>query len=118
MRKVLITILCLCSFLSVASASEKPLMLGALRGPSHDAAIALAAELSETLKRPVMIKAFEDEATMYVWLERYRMIDFAFSSSDDLAPGYLHRLGPVAVADGASSTVLVGHERGWECHLE
>lgn len=109
MRKVLITILCLCSFLSAATASEKPLMLGALRGPAHDTAIALAAELSETLKRPVIIKAFEDKATMYVWLDRYRMIDFALTSRVDLAPGQLHRLGPVPVADTVPSVEMIGH---------
>ena len=109
MRKLLLAILCLCSFQSAAVATEQPLLLGALRGPAHATAIALAMGLSETLKRPVIIKAFEDEATMYVWLDHYRMVDFALTSRADLAPSQLHRLGPVPVVDGATSIDLVGH---------
>lgn len=109
MRKFLLTIFCLCSFQNAVVAAEPQLLLGAPRGPAHDTAIALAMELSETLKRPVIIKAFDDEATMYIWLDRYRMVDFALTSRSDLAPGQLHRLGSVPVVGGATSVELISH---------
>ncbi len=115
MRTFLFTILCLCSLLSAAAAAEEPLRLGVLRGPYHDAAIVFAREFSETLKRPVIIKAFEDEATMYAWLDRYRMIDFALSPAAGSTPGNFHRLGQMPVADGTVSAVLIGH---WDLSKE